>query len=70
MKSRIRAAILLAFAVSSTSIGTGCGNSTNDEGVNATKGIAEANAPKTQEEYFRQQLDKKAAEKKAARPGR
>jgi hypothetical protein len=70
MKSRTPRAIVLALAGLSACLGPGCGNTTNDGGVNATKSIVDSTAPKTQEEYARQQLARDAAAKKAARPGR
>jgi hypothetical protein len=70
MKSRTFRVIVLALAGLSACLGPGCGNTSNDGGVNATQGVADANAPKTQEEYARQQLARNAAAKKAARPSR
>jgi len=70
MKIRTPRVIVLALAGLSACLGPGCGNTTNDGGVNATASVVDANGPKSQEEYARQQLAKNAAAKKAARPRR
>ena len=72
MKFRIPGVIVLAFAVLSACIGPGCSNTTNESGSGASgsQGPAPPGAPKTQEEFFKQQMEKAAAAKKAPRPSR
>ncbi len=51
-------------------VAPGCGGTANDEGVAGTKGVAPANAPQSQEELYKQQLEqrKSAKARKGARP--
>jgi hypothetical protein len=43
---------------------SGCSGSPNEESMAGTKGVAAANAPKTQAEFFKQQQEAAAANSK------
>jgi len=51
-------------------IAPGCGSDSNEEGVANTKGVAPPNAPNSQEEFYKQQLEqrKSAKVRKGGRP--
>jgi len=70
MSFRTYKVIVLSFGTLPIFFGSGCDNTTNDGGVNATKSIVDTSGPKSQEEYARQQLANSAAAKKAARSKR
>ena len=48
----------------------GCGSTANEEGVADTKGVAPPNAPQSQEDYYKQQLEQRKSAKasKGVRP--
>jgi len=47
---------------------SGCSGSPNEEGMAGTKGVAPANAPKSQAEFYKQQQEAAAQAKKGAAP--
>src|SRR4051812_24877041 len=64
-----RAMLPMILAGLFAAIAPGCGSTANEEGVGDTKGVAPANAPKSQAEFHKQQLEqqKSAKARKGAR---
>jgi len=72
MRIWIPRAIVLASACLAVGFGPGCSDTTNESEAGAVRveGPAPPDAPKTQEEFARQQLAKYAKNAKAKKPAR
>lgn len=65
-----RGAVALLLAYSTTIMGGGCGAGVNDEVSASTRGVAAADAPKSQADFYKQQkqlLPKSASKTKGSR---